>query len=133
MSTSRPPDAAPTPHPSYRYERISQPVAPLRRYLRRQLRSLAFGLLFIGVALFAGMIGYHRFLGLSWVDSYENAAMILSGMGPLASPGTVAGKIFAGSYALFSGIAVLAIAGVIAAPLVHRLLHRLHADEGGGT
>ena len=66
----------------------------------------------------------------SWIDSYENAAMILSGMGPLASPSTYAGKVFAGTYALFSGIADLAIAAVIAAPLVHRFLHRLHADPG---
>jgi hypothetical protein len=57
--------------------------------------------------------------------------MILSGMGPLATPETFAGKFFAGTYALFSGIAVLAIAGVIAAPLVHRFLHRLHADSEG--
>jgi hypothetical protein len=112
----------------FAYEHMSQPIAPLPRFLQRQLRSLAFGAVFIAVALFAGMLGYHNFVGLSWIDSYENAAMILSGMGPLATPVTFAGKFFAGSYALFSGIAVLAIAGVIAAPLVHRFLHRLHAD-----
>lgn len=112
------------------YERVSQPVAHWRRYLRRQLRSVAVGLVFIAVALYAGMLGYHYIVRLSWVDAYENAAMILSGMGPLVAPATVAGKVFAGSYALFSGIAVLAIAGVIAAPLVHRFLHRLHADDG---
>ena len=112
------------------YEHVSQPVAQLPRYLRRQLRSIGVGLLLIVVALCAGMLGYHRLVGLSWIDSYENAAMILSGMGPLAAPATIAGKIFAGTYALFSGIAVLAIAGVIAAPLVHRFLHRLHADSG---
>jgi ABC-type transport system involved in cytochrome c biogenesis permease component len=113
-----------------RFEHISEPVAGLQDYLRRQLRSIAIGLLFIVVALFAGMLGYHRLVGLGWVDAYENAAMILSGMGPLSSPATTAGKIFAGTYALFSGIAVLAIAGVIAAPLVHRFLHRMHADPG---
>ena len=113
-----------------RYEHISQPVAKFPDYLRRQLRSIGIGLAFIAVALYAGMLGYHYLVGLSWIDSYENAAMILSGMGPLAAPVTTAGKIFAGSYALFSGIAVLAIAGVIAAPLVHRFLHRLHADCG---
>jgi hypothetical protein len=112
------------------YEHISQPVARLPDFLRRQLRSLALGLLIIGVALFAGMLGYHDLVGLSWIDAYENAAMILSGMGPIAVPATPAGKFFAGSYALFSGIAVLAIAGVIAAPLVHRFLHRMHADPG---
>ena len=100
------------------------------QYLHRQLRSLGIGAVFIAIALFAGMLGYHIFVGLSWIDSYENAAMILSGMGPVGAPDTFAGKFFAGSYALFSGIAVLAIAGVIAAPLVHRFLHRLHADPG---
>jgi hypothetical protein len=114
----------------FKFEHLSQPVAPLHRYLRRQLRSMAIGLLFIVIALYGGMQGYHSIIGLTWVDAYENAAMILSGMGPLVAPTTCAGKIFAGSYALFSGIAVLAIAGVIAAPLVHRFLHRLHADPG---
>ena len=113
----------------FQYEHITQPVAQLPLYLRRQLRSLAIGLVLIAVSLFAGMLGYHVFVGLSWIDSYENAAMILSGMGPIATPENFAGKFFAGSYALYSGIAVLAIAGVISAPLVHRFLHRLHADS----
>jgi hypothetical protein len=111
-----------------RYEHISQPVAPFSDYLQRQLRSVALAVLLIGVSLLVGMYGYHRLVSLDWVDSYLNAAMILSGMGPIAAPMTTAGKIFAGTYALFSGIAVLAISGVIAAPLVHRFLHRLHAD-----
>ena len=115
----------------FQYEHISQPVAKLPLYLRRQARSLGIGLLLIALALFFGMLGYHKFVGLSWIDSYENAAMILSGMGPVANPTTFAGKLFSGSYALFSGIAVLAISGVIAAPLVHRFLHRMHADPGG--
>jgi hypothetical protein len=132
MRMSSHPDVQASAPAVSRYEHVSQPVARFPLFLRRQLRSIAIGLVFIVVALAGGMIGYHDLVGLSWVDSYENAAMILSGMGPLASPATVAGKIFAGSYALFSGIAVLAIAGVIAAPLVHRFLHRLHADSGRG-
>jgi hypothetical protein len=115
---------------SSRYEHLSEPVAPLPEYLQRQMRSLGIGAIFIAIGLFAGMLGYHKLVGLSWIDAFENAAMILSGMGPVATPTTFAGKLFAGSYALFSGIAVLAIAGVIAAPLVHRFLHRLHADAG---
>jgi hypothetical protein len=114
----------------FAYEPVSEPLAPLPHYLRRQLRSLGVGIALIAVALYAGMVGYHIWVGLSWIDSYENAAMILAGMGPMAAPATFAGKMFAGTYALFSGIAVLAIAGVIAAPLVHRFLHRLHADPG---
>jgi len=110
------------------YEHVSQPVAQLPRYLRRQLRSLGIGMVLVLIALLAGMVGYHRLVALSWIDSFLNASMILSGMGPMAAPTTDAGKIFAGVYALFSGITVLAIAGVIAAPLVHRFLHRMHAD-----
>jgi hypothetical protein len=110
------------------YEHVSQPVLRWPRYLHRLLRSTLIGLLLIGVSLYAGMLGYHGIVGLGWIDAYENAAMILSGMGPLAQPATVAGKIFAGTYALFSGVAVLIIAGVIFAPVVHRFLHRLHAD-----
>jgi hypothetical protein len=113
---------------SYGYEHVSQPVARLPLYFRRQLRSLVIGLVLVLVSLLLGMLGYHRLVGLSWIDSFLNAAMILGGMGPMAAPVTDAGKIFAGVYALYSGIAVIAIAGVIAAPLVHRFLHRLHAD-----
>jgi hypothetical protein len=65
------------------------------------------------------------------MDSFVNASMILSGMGPLWSPRTDWGKLFAGLYALYSGLAVLAVAGLIFAPLIHRLLHRFHADETG--
>ena len=110
------------------YEHVSQPVAQLPRYLRRQLRSLGIGMVLVLIALLAGMVGYPRLVALSWIDSFLNGSMILSGMGPIAAPTTDAGKIFAGVYALFSGITVLAIAGVIAAPLVHRFLHRMHAD-----
>ena len=112
----------------FAYEHVSQPVVPLPEYLRRQLRSLGIGLAMVLGSLLAGMAGYHEFVSLSWIDSFMNASMILAGMGPIAEPTTTAGKIFAGVYALYSGISVLAIAGVIAAPLVHRFLHRMHAD-----
>jgi len=111
---------------------MSQPVAAFPQYLRRQLRSLALGGSLLLVSLVVGMIGYHSLVGLDWVDAYENAAMILAGMGPIASPVSATGKIFAGTYALYSGIAVLAFAGVIAAPLIHRFLHKLHCDAGQG-
>ena len=63
------------------------------------------------------------------MDAFVNAAMILSGMGPISTLQTDGGKIFAGCYALFSGLAFIAILGIIFAPAVHRFLHRLHLDE----
>lgn len=75
------------------------------------------------------MAGYHYFEEMSWVDAYVNAAMILSGMGPISPMQTVGGKLFAGSYALFSGIVFLFIMALIFAPIVHRFLHKFHMEE----
>jgi hypothetical protein len=75
-----------------------------------------------------GMWGYHHFEGMLWVDAFANAAMILSGMGPLSPLATNAGKIFSGFYALFSGLLFILILGIIFAPFVHRFLHKFHLD-----
>lgn len=74
------------------------------------------------------MAGYHVFEGMGWVDAFTNAAMILSGMGPANPLQTTAGKIFAGVYALFSGLAFISAAGVVFAPIFHRFLHKFHLD-----
>lgn len=78
------------------------------------------------------MFGYHATEGLSWIDALLNASMILGGMGPVSEIRTTAGKLFASAYALFSGVLFLAVAGVLLAPLVHRMLHRLHLESGEG-
>ncbi len=79
--------------------------------------------------LFIGMAGYHWLEDLAWVDAYVNAAMILGGMGPVDQLHTSAGKLFAGTYALFAGLVFLLAMGVIAAPLLHRAMHRFHLDD----
>jgi len=98
-------------------------------FLRRVAFNLFLGVAFIGASLLAGMWGYRHYEGMDATDSFLNAAMILSGMGPAAPLHSQAGKWFAGFYALYSGIAVIAAAGLVFAPLLHRLLHRFHADE----
>jgi hypothetical protein len=111
------------------WEQRGQSMLPMRAFLRRVLFNLGLGVAFIGVSLLAGMAGYAYFEGLGSVDSFLNAAMILSGMGPVAEMHTESGKLFAGAYALYSGLAVLAAAGLVFAPVLHRLLHHMHADE----
>jgi len=86
----------------------------------------------VGASLAIGMSGYAWTESLGWLDAFLNAAMILSGMGPVNVPQTVAGKLFAGFYALYSGFAVLAIAAVMFAPVIHRVLHRFHIEEDTG-
>jgi hypothetical protein len=110
------------------FEGRHEPLAPLSRFIRRLISSFATGLGLVAISLAIGMIGYRRLFGISWIDAFVNASMILSGMGPLAVPQTDGAKLFAGAYALFSGLAVLAIAGIIFAPAIHRFLHYLHAD-----
>lgn len=77
------------------------------------------------------MLGYHEFESMSWLDSFLNAAMILGGMGPVDVLHTQAGKLFAGLYALFSGLMFLVAAGLFFSPLVHRLLHKFHFEADG--
>jgi hypothetical protein len=112
------------------FEHISKPVLPRQQFVSRLMRAALFGLGLIVLSLAIGMWGYHAFFPkLDWADAFVNAAMILSGMGPIAIPETTGAKIFSGCYALYSGLALVMSAGVIFAPLVHRFLHKLHADE----
>ena len=114
----------------FRYEHRKEPLAPRGVFVRRVAVHGGMGFGFVAVALAIGMAGYRWTEGLGWVDAFLNAAMILGGMGPVAELRTTAGKLFAGAYSLFSGVAFLVVVGVMFAPLAHRLLHRLHIEDG---
>ncbi len=105
---------------------------------RRMFRSgllragLVAGVL-VGVSLVAGILGYHHFAGLGWVDAFYSASMIMSGMGPTDVLRTREAKIFAGVYALYSGLVLIASTGVVLSPFMTRVLHAFHAEEGQGS
>jgi len=105
------------------------PLASREVHRRRLVSAGKLGLAMIAGALAIGIVGYMTLEGLGFIDAFLNASMILSGMGPLHNPTSTAGKIFAGIYALFSGFAVLAIAAIMFAPLVHRMFHRFHIAD----
>ena len=86
------------------------------------------GLGIVALSLGVGMLGYRGFEGLPWLDAFLNASMILAGMGPVDTLHTTGGKLFAGCYAIYSGIALLTSVGLMFAPLVHRFLHRFHLE-----
>ena len=112
------------------FEHISKPILARPQFISRLMRAVLLGLGLIAVSLAMGMAGYlYFFPKMDWADAFVNAAMILSGMGPLAAPETTAAKIFSGCYAIYSGLMLVMSAGVVFAPLVHRFLHKLHADE----
>src|ERR1044071_2590124 len=109
----------------HRRQRLLSRVEFRKRVGRHGL--VALGVLVFGLGI--GVLGYHWLAHLSWVDSLLNASMILGGMGPVDPLKTNTAKIFASCYALFSGLAFIGIVSVLLAPFVHRLLHRVHAEE----
>src|ERR1700689_3036377 len=117
------------PRRIFRFEHRSEPLLPRAAFVSRLAASLAIGGSVILFSLLIGMAGYRYTEQLSWIDAYLHAAMILSGMGPLASPQTFIGKLFAGTYALYSGFIILLAAAIMFAPVFHRFLHRFHLDE----
>ena len=94
------------------------------------MRSALIGFTLIAIALFIGMLGYHVTERMSWVDAFLNASMILSGMGPANEMMTTQGKLFAGFYALFSGLAFVALVAIMLAPAVHKFFHKIHLESG---
>jgi hypothetical protein len=112
-------------------ERRRQPPIAFQAFLFRLAKSIIGAGCLVALALGGGMLGYHALEGLPWLDAFLNSAMILGGMGPVNVLQTNAGKLFAGIYALFSGLVFLVVTGLIFAPLVHRLLHLFHFDSVG--
>ena len=113
----------------WRYEHRKEPLASRKVFVHRMAVHAAAGLGIIVLALAIGVAGYRMTAGMSWIDAFLNAAMILGGMGPVGELRTVGGKVFAGAYSLFSGVLFLVVVGVMLAPLAHRLLHRLHLED----
>ena len=116
---------------AFKLESKRQPLLSRRAFARRVALSFCAASVLIALSLLGGMIGYHALEGMAWIDAFANASMILSGMGPLDPPKTWGGKLFAGLYALYSGLAVILAAGILFTPVVHRMLHRFHLEAEG--
>jgi hypothetical protein len=117
------------------FEYRTQPLLPRPQFAKRLLKSILLSLALISVSLLIGMIGYRTTEGMNWLDAFLNASMLMGGMGPVDALKTDGGKLFAGLYALYSGLVLLIAVGIIAAPIYHRFLHRFHLeiDENQNT
>jgi hypothetical protein len=111
------------------FEHRSDPLLPRRQFIRRVLWYATFSFVLLGISLGIGVIGYHYLDGLSWLDSFLNASMILAGMGPVDPIRTDSGKWFASFYAVFSGVVFLSTVAVFLSPIAHRFLHKLHLGD----
>ena len=114
------------------FEHKSEPRASKSVYFHRLAAYAGITFTIIFASLLIGILGYHNFERLPWIDALLNASMILGGMGPVNPLSTPAGKIFASCYALFSGVIFLFSVGILLAPILHRLLHRFHMDLNKG-
>jgi hypothetical protein len=111
------------------YEHRKQPIASKATFYQRVLKNIIIALIIMAICLLIGIVGYHYTDNIPWIDSLHNASMILSGMGPVVEIKSDAGKIFSSAYALFSGVVFITNVGVILAPAVHRIFHRLHIED----
>lgn len=112
-----------------KYEHHKQPLAKQSVFAKRLFLNGALCTLLLSFSLGLGVLGYHFLEHLTWIDALLNASMILGGMGPVNPVQTVAGKIFASGYALYSGVILLASVGILMTPIFHRFLHRFHLAE----
>jgi hypothetical protein len=112
------------------FEHRREPLLPSPAYAQRVVRHAMFAAAIVFGSLCLGIVGYHFTEKLPWLDALLEAAMILSGEGPVYPLQTTAGKLFASFYALFSGVAFVTIVGVLFVPVFHRFLHKFHVELG---
>jgi len=111
------------------FESRQAPLLPRQKFYSRVIAYGLISLAGLTASVLIGMFGYHYFEGFGLVDSFTNAAMILSGMGPLDPIKTVGGRVFVGFYSLFSGVILLTTIGFFLMPIIHRLLHKFHVES----
>lgn len=99
-----------------------------KHFFSRLFKSMVLGSMFLVFSLTIGVIGYHHFFNIPWLDSLVNASMILTGMGPVDRAETDGAKIFSSFYAIYSGVAFLTSVAIILSPIVHRFLHQFRLD-----
>ena len=113
----------------FNLEHKTENIAPINVFLGRMLVSLGIALGMILFSLALGVAGYHWIAGLNWIDAFLEAAMILGGEGPIATIVTDGAKIFAGLYAMYCGLLLIAMIGVLLTPIAHRMMHSFHIDK----
>lgn len=115
------------------FEHHTRPLIAKSEFAKRIVRALIWGGVSVVISLAIGMIGFHYIDDVPYIDAFQEAAMIFSGMGPTLTMKSAAGKLFAGFYALFSAFALLVPITIVLGPILHRFLHKFHLDEEGAS
>jgi hypothetical protein len=124
--------AEPAPHSErIAFAKSPRAISTRARFYSRVGRAAALSFSLVGATLCAGTLGYHYIAQLSWLISFHQASLLLSGMGPVETNLRDAGRIFESLYSLFCGVMLLASTGLLLTPVIHRLLHRFHVEDAG--
>jgi hypothetical protein len=111
----------------------ARPLLPVKQFRRHLITYGAYAAALLAVSLAIGVAGFHWLAGQSGLDALLNAAMLLGGMGPIGTIRGTAGKLFGAAYALYAGLVFIGAAAVAFAPVLHRIIHRLHLEEVEGS
>jgi hypothetical protein len=111
----------------------ARPLLPVKQFRRHLMKYGAYAGALLAFSLVMGVAGFHWLAGQSYLDALLNAAMLLGGMGPVGLIQGTAGKLFGAAYALYAGLVFIGAAAVAFAPVVHRIIHRLHLEEVEGS
>jgi hypothetical protein len=115
----------------FKFEHRKQPLVSKQSFVKRLVVAAFLSAVLLAFWTVVGMIGYHALAGLGWVDAFLNSAMIVGGMGPVDVLNNHPAKVFAGFYAILSGVIFLSVFGLLIGPVFHRFLHRFHLDTDG--
>jgi hypothetical protein len=113
----------------FKFEHRKQPLLSQQSFVKRLVFAAILSVVLLAVWTIIGMVGYHLLAGLGWVDAFLNSAMIVGGMGPVDVLNNQPAKVFAGFYAILSGVIFLSIFGLLIGPVFHRFLHRFHLED----
>ena len=111
------------------YEHYKQAVISRHQFIMRMLQHGGWALLLFGISMVGGVLGFHFFSHLLWIDALLNSAMLLGGMGPIGEMGPTAGKLFATFFAIYSGLVFIAASGILFTPVFHRVIHKFHIAQ----
>lgn len=114
------------------FEHKTEPLISRERFLKRLWGSLLLCMAVMAICLVLGVIGFRFINHNSWIDSLHNAAMLLGGMGPVVEMQSTGAKLFSSGYALFSGVVFITNIGLLLTPVIHRVLHHFHVQDGAG-
>ena len=116
---------------------MAQPRArlllPWKQFKRHLMTYAGYAAALLAVSLAIGVAGFHWLAGQPGLDALLNAAMLLGGQGPIGVIRGTAGKLFGAAYTLYAGLVFISAAAVALAPVLHRIIHRLHLEEVEGT